>query len=122
MFKDKRIPRILQLRREGFTLRTIGKMFGVTGARIRQLEAKGVRILRRERERAELPYSSDSLKHLDLSTRARNCLRNINVATLSELMGIDAITLLRVRNLGVATLEEIEREIKRYRLRMREQG
>jgi len=117
VFKDKRIPRILQLRREGFTLRAIGKMFGVTGARIRQLEAKGVRILRREKERAGLPYSSDSLKHLDLSTRARNCLRNINVATLSELMGIDAITLLRVRNLGVATLEEIEREIKRYRLR-----
>lgn len=46
----------LKMRMEGFTLEEVGKKFGITRERVRQMEAKSIRILRHPARRMRLVY------------------------------------------------------------------
>jgi DNA-directed RNA polymerase alpha subunit len=93
--KNSRIPELLYMRLNGITLREIGEHFLVTQGRIRQMEAKGIEILRSKN--IPLKYVGDYLpkevndnmkirvEDLFLSTRTVNTLYNNNVRTVGGL-------------------------------------
>lgn len=50
----------------------------------------------------ELPVDA-----MDVSTRAKNCLRNIGCRTIADVLALDSLVLARARNLGCKTAKEI---------------
>ena len=56
--RKDRIRSVLDLVKEGMTLQQVGKKYGVTQERIRQLEANALRILRHARRKYFLNYNS----------------------------------------------------------------
>jgi hypothetical protein len=53
--------------------------------------------------------SRRSLSEFHLSVRARNCLNNTGIERVGDLVILTEYELLRIRNLGVATLEELKK-------------
>jgi DNA-directed RNA polymerase subunit alpha len=48
------------------------------------------------------------LSQLELSVRASNCLESMNISTLRELIRLREDDLLRIRNFGQTSLEELK--------------
>ena len=53
------------------------------------------------------------------SRRTRNCLRNANIRTLNELLDCTEIKLLKTRNFGPASLEEIKTVLASHGLKLK---
>lgn len=60
-----------------------------------------------------------SIRRLDLSTRARNCLWRAGIRTVKELLETSTEDLLHIRNMGIHTVEEVC-NLKKYILKTRE--
>lgn len=60
-------------------------------------------------ETAEL--LSKSIEELHLSTRARKCMRRLDITTLADLVGHSANELFAARNFGVTTLDEVREKL-----------
>jgi hypothetical protein len=58
------------------------------------------------------------LDSFDLSVRTSNCLRNAKVHTISELVALRSIDILKWRNAGIKTLSEIKSLIERMGLKL----
>ena len=58
---------------------------------------------------AEIP-----IEELDLSVRPYNCLRRAGISTIEQLQQMTKEKLLRVRNLGLKSTEEIQSKLKEY--------
>ena len=56
---------------------------------------------------AQVKFLSQTLDEVDLSVRASNCLKNIDVKYLGELVQYSVADLMRVHNFGRKTLDEI---------------
>ena len=54
------------------------------------------------------------IEELDLSVRAYNCLKRARINTVSQLQEMTKEKLLRVRNLGLKSTEEIQSKLKEY--------
>jgi DNA-binding CsgD family transcriptional regulator len=52
-------------------------------------------------------YASKPLDHLPLSVRAKNCLKQAGIFSLEELLALAEKDLMRIKNLGVKTCQEI---------------
>lgn len=72
------------------------------------MEKMGVerKIVSADMVRAEIP-----IEELDFSVRSYNCLRRAGVYTLQDLAELDESKLMRVRNLGRRSLEEIKAKL-----------
>ena len=121
------------------TLCEVAKELNVTRERIRQIEAKALRKLGHPRNRScvmaisvkqhqdEISEYEEEMKkngalpkviaetpieELDLSVRAYNCLKRARINTVGQLQEMTEEKLLRVRNLGRKSLEEIQSKLK----------
>lgn len=141
--------------RDGKTFEEIGKIYGVTRERVRQVQAKALRKLRhpvRKKyiafgvngviekikeeyaekvaeltekmlyltnitdanmnkviEKCEIArkHQTEELHNFDLSVRSYNCLTRAGLRTLGDVASLSQCQLLRVRNLGRKSIEEI---------------
>jgi DNA-directed RNA polymerase subunit alpha len=59
---------------------------------------------------AEIPIEA-----LDLSTRPYNCLKRARINTVGQLQEMTEEKLLRLRNLGLRSMEEIQSKLKEYK-------
>jgi hypothetical protein len=57
---------------------------------------------------------------LNLSVRSRKCLQKLDIRTLGELVGKTELDLLRMKNFGVTSLNQIKRELSAKNLKLRE--
>ena len=57
-----------------------------------------------------------SVEELELSVRANNCLRNANITTISELVQRNEAELMKTKNFGKKSLQEIKDELARIGL------
>jgi DNA-directed RNA polymerase subunit alpha len=57
-----------------------------------------------------------SVKEIELTVRAANCLDQANIYTIGELVGKSEAEMLRFRNFGKKSLEEIVQKLKKYDL------
>lgn len=101
---------------DNMTLRDIGKILGITGERVRQIKLRALRKIghritiekyQRELESNAFYISKNELDELDLSVRAWNCMLRSNVKTLDELLAMTPDQIIRIRNLGRKTYQEI---------------
>ena len=62
----------------------------------------------------------DSLKieHLQFSKKTFNCLNRANIKTLGQLLCCSEEDLLKIRNLGIQSLNEIKRILNKYELEL----
>ena len=60
-----------------------------------------------------------TIEELDLSVRSYNCLKRAGINTVQELTGRSMDDMMKVRNLGKKSLEEVERKLKELGLNLR---
>ena len=60
-----------------------------------------------------------TIEELDLSVRSYNCLKRAGINTVQELAGKSMDDMMKVRNLGKKSLEEVERKLKELGLGLR---
>ncbi|MEG1798484.1 MAG: DNA-directed RNA polymerase subunit alpha C-terminal domain-containing protein, partial [Clostridium sp.] len=60
-----------------------------------------------------------TVEELDLSVRSYNCLKRAGINTVQELAGKSMDDMMKVRNLGKKSLEEVERKLKELSLGLR---
>lgn len=104
------------------SLREIGDAIGISAERVRQLKLRALRKIsgqiRRERNRALAEKQQDEFvvypinpyiyfEELNLSVRAWNCILRSNVKTLDEFLAMTPDQIIRIRNLGRKTYQEI---------------
>ena len=68
-----------------------------------------------------IPIEEASVDILDLSVRLYNCLRRANISTVGQLLDLSKESLLRIRNLGQHSLQELEMKMEKYNLVLREE-
>ena len=68
-----------------------------------------------------IPIEEASVDILDLSVRLYNCLRRANINTVGQLLDLSKESLLRIRNLGWHSLQELEMKMEKYNLVLREE-
>ena len=61
-----------------------------------------------------------TIEELDLSVRAYNCLKRANINTVYELVQRNEEDMMKVRNLGKKSLEEVEQKLAALGLRLRQ--
>ena len=95
------------------TLRKVGERFERTPERIRQIEARALRILRHPSiyqiiSGKQGPITDDEpVGRLQLSYRALNCLKGAGIETIGQLKQTYSIRLLKIRHLGCGTYTDI---------------
>lgn len=67
----------------------------------------------------EIPLLQHSIEELDLSIKAFNCLKRANVRSLEELTTLSRFDLMKVRNMGIKTIAEVETKLKDKGLSLR---
>ncbi len=60
-----------------------------------------------------------TIEELDLSVRAYNCLKRANINTVAELVTRNQEDMMKVRNLGRKSLEEVEQKLQALGLGLR---
>ena len=60
-----------------------------------------------------------TIEELDLSVRAYNCLKRANINTVAELVQRNEEDMMKVRNLGKKSLEEVEQKLAALGLSLR---
>ncbi len=63
-------------------------------------------------ESAKQKLLETSIEDLDLSVRSYNCLKRANVNTVGHLVSMSADEMMKVRNLGKKSLEEIQKKVE----------
>jgi len=115
----EREKKILKLRAD-HTLGEIGEMFGLSKERIRQIEAIAIRrIALNKRFKEDGPVTMESdIERLDLPIRAYNSLRKSDINTIGNIVESGLSNLLKIRNLGHKSIQEIEDEMRRCGFRV----
>ena len=63
-----------------------------------------------------------TIEELDLSVRSYNCLKRAGINTLQELTDKTESDMMRVRNLGRKSLEEVKNKLTDLGLSLRQEG
>ena len=77
-------------------------------------------ILKLRDDRAKQRYLKMSIEELDLSVRSFNSLKRANINTVAELTEKSEDDMLKVRNLGRKSLEEVINKLAEYGLSLKE--
>jgi DNA-directed RNA polymerase subunit alpha len=80
----------------------------------------GVEILADKPEDERSRLLEMSIDELDLSVRSYNCLKRAGINTIGELVAKTAEDMMKVRNLGRKSLEEVEEKLAQFGLRLKE--
>lgn len=116
--------------RDRMPMRVIGQRYNIEGERCRQIKDKAIRRIRHpsryrylkyglaEVERQlqeppqEIPILQQSIEKLDFSVKAFNCLKRANIRSVEELTALTRLDLMKIRNMGVKTIAEVEAKLK----------
>jgi DNA-directed RNA polymerase alpha subunit len=107
--KNGRIPEILKLRLEGFTLEQIAVKFSVTKERIRQMEAKGVCMITCgiEQKKDITVTPATKIKELQIKETTKHSLLNYDIKTIADLTKMTANELLEFDGIGHVGLTDL---------------
>ena len=79
------------------------------------VELEGELISREEKENNEKEkILNKSIEELDFSVRSYNCLKKSNINTLRDLVDYSPIEVIKIKNLGKKSLDEIKEKITKY--------
>lgn len=79
------------------------------------VELEGELISREEKENSEKEkILNKSIEELDFSVRSYNCLKKSNINTLRDLVNYSPMEVIRIKNLGKKSLDEIKEKITKY--------
>ena len=82
-------------------------------------EMKGLSILKTREEDKQLKVLETSIEDMELSVRSFNCLKRAGINTVEELTKKSKEDMLKVRNLGLKSLEEVIKKLESYGLGLR---
>lgn len=119
--------------RQELPLEQVAKLYMVTRERIRQVESKALKALdgqtlSDEEFRAKLHdleqmnYLKDKIDILELTVRSTNCLKNLGIKTIGQLVGFTEGQLLRTRFMGKKSLKEIKEHLAWFELSLKEES
>jgi len=78
-------------------------------------ELEGELISREEKEKSEKEKTlNKTIEELDFSVRSYNCLKKSNVNTLRDLVNYSPMEVIKIKNLGKKSLDEIKEKIDKY--------
>ena len=80
---------------------------------------QGVEILVEKEESKKEKNLEMNIEDLDLSVRSYNCLKRAGINTVEELVHRDEDEMMKVRNLGRKSLEEIQQKLSALGLALR---
>jgi len=115
------------------SLEEIGQHFDVTRERIRQLLGQGKRVVaniiqgleeeQKRKERMEETRAKGieglTVEDLELSNRTYNCLLNAGITHVSQFAGISEMELLRTKNFGRKSLNELKEILVQIGIRLK---
>jgi DNA-directed RNA polymerase subunit alpha len=79
------------------------------------VELEGELISREEKEKSEKEkILNKTIEELDFSVRSYNCLKMSNVNTLRDLVNYSPMEIIKIKNLGKKSLDEIKEKITKY--------
>ena len=79
------------------------------------VELEGELISKEEKEKSEKEkILNKTIEELDFSVRSYNCLKKSNVNTLRDLVNYSPMEVIKIKNLGKKSLEEIKEKITKY--------
>ncbi|MBU4602219.1 DNA-directed RNA polymerase subunit alpha [bacterium] len=79
------------------------------------VELEGELISREEKENSEKEkILNKSIEELDFSVRSYNCLKKSNINTLRDLVNYSPMEVIKIKNLGKKSLDEIKEKITKY--------
>ena len=79
------------------------------------VELEGEPISEEEKERSEKEkILNKTIEELDFSVRSYNCLKKSNVNTLRDLVEYSPMEIIKIKNLGKKSLDEIKEKITKY--------
>ncbi len=79
------------------------------------VELEGELISREEKEKSEKEkILNKTIEELDFSVRSYNCLKKSNVNTLRDLVNYSPMEVIKIKNLGKKSLDEIKEKITKY--------
>jgi len=79
------------------------------------VELEGELISREEKEKNEKEkILNKTIEELDFSVRSYNCLKKSNVNTLRDLVNYSPMEVIKIKNLGKKSLDEIKEKITKY--------
>ena len=80
---------------------------------------QGVEILVEKEESKKEKILEMNIEDLDLSVRSYNCLKRAGINTVEELVQRDEEEMMKVRNLGRKSLEEVQQKLNALGLSLR---
>jgi len=79
------------------------------------VELEGELISREEKEKSEKEkILNKTIEELDFSVRSYNCLKKFNVNTLRDLVNYSPMEVIKIKNLGKKSLDEIKEKMTKY--------
>ena len=79
------------------------------------VELEGELISKEEKEKSEKEkILNKTIEELDFSVRSYNCLKKSNVNTLRDLVNFSPMEVIKIKNLGKKSLDEIKEKITKY--------
>lgn len=79
------------------------------------IELEGEIISKEEKEKSEKEkILNKTIEELDFSVRSYNCLKKSNVNTLKDLVNYSPMEVIKIKNLGKKSLDEIKEKITKY--------
>ena len=79
------------------------------------VELEGELISKEEKEKSEKEkILNKTIEELDFSVRSYNCLKKSNVNTLRDLVNYSPMEVMKIKNLGKKSLDEIKEKITKY--------
>jgi len=79
------------------------------------VELEGELISKEEKEKSEKEkILNKTIEELDFSVRSYNCLKKSNVNTLRDLINYSPMEVIKIKNLGKKSLDEIKEKITKY--------
>lgn len=79
------------------------------------VELEGELISREEKENSEKEkILNKTIEELDFSVRSYNCLKKSNINTLRDLINYSPMEVIKIKNLGKKSLDEIKEKITKY--------
>ena len=79
------------------------------------VELEGELISKEEKEKSEKEkILNKTIEELDFSVRSYNCLKKSNVNTLKDLVNYSPMEVIKIKNLGKKSLDEIKEKITKY--------
>ena len=84
-------------------------------------EAKNTEIVREKEESQKVKVLEMTIEDLDLSVRSYNCLKRAGINTVEDLANKSEEEMMKVRNLGRKSLDEVKQKLHALDLALKEE-